>query len=89
MGSEKNEVTTLEQLIKERRVNQGELAEEVGVSRSTVSRWIKGTQEPSTKGFLRLCAKAKVSPKEMGRLMGYEVDDIPDDQPVMDDPWQN
>lgn len=53
------------------RMTGGELAERIGVSHATISRWKNGVQQPEPRLMRRLAQVTGVSELELLRLAGY------------------
>lgn len=58
----------LRHYMEERRMNQRQLAETVGVAEATISRYLKGTRIPNLDVLLDLCDVLNVTPND---LTGY------------------
>ena len=68
---------TIRDLRKKRKLNQGELAEEAGVSLMTISRIERGEQNPHIKTLARIAGALGVSILDVLRSSGYsEVGDV-------------
>jgi transcriptional regulator with XRE-family HTH domain len=90
MNEQSKEVKTLEQLLKERGMTQGEFSERIGRSRVTVSRWVNGHREMSLSEAAVVAAVLKVSMKAVCGAVAIPIEGIPDDLPAPEpDPWQN
>lgn len=60
--------SNLQHYMEERRVNQRQLAEAVGVAEATISRYLKGTRSPNLETLTDLCDVLNVTPND---LTGY------------------
>lgn len=58
----------LRRVLVEEKMTQKELADLLGTTQQTVSRWLKGTNEPDFTTLLEICLHLKISPNE---ILGY------------------
>lgn len=58
----------------ENEMTQQDLADQIGTTQQTVSRWLKGINEPDLATLLQICLHLSISPNE---ILGY--DDITED----------
>lgn len=65
----------LRQARKKRTWSQGDLAEQIGVAKETISRWENGVSRPQPQQLSRLCETFQLTPEELGyALDNPEVD---------------
>ena len=76
----KEGIPTLKSYISHAGYTQTSLAKEMNVSASILGYWVAGTKKPRVDRFFELCEKLNVSPKQLGKAMGLNVNGIPDDQ---------
>ena len=72
---------TLKSLIESAGYTQREFAKELKLNLSTITFYIAGEKLPRVDRFLEMARKLNVSPKTLGKSMGLDVSDIPDDIP--------
>lgn len=77
--SAKEDKDTLKTLIDGAGYTQKAFAKKLGLSLSTVTYYISGEKLPRIDRFFEMARTLKVSPKVLGRSMGMDVADIPDD----------
>jgi transcriptional regulator with XRE-family HTH domain len=64
-------ITFLRELIHQRMLLPSQLAKEVGISHSTVSRWLKGKELPSTKSCRRLAEYSGIPLQKILSFSGH------------------
>ncbi len=73
-------VTFLKELMRRRNRLPSQLAADMGVSHTSVSRWLSGKDNPSFKSCVKLAAYAAVSPERILSIVGY-LQPLPDTGP--------
>ena len=64
-------ITFLKELMHQRMLLPSQLAKEVGISHSTVSRWLQGKELPSTKSCRRLAEYSGISLQKILSVSGH------------------
>lgn len=80
MGKSEKEGRNLKSLLSEAKMTQRELAERMKVSYSLVGFYIRGEKTPGFDKAILMAKILKVSLKTLGEYMGYNVEEIPNDQ---------
>lgn len=75
----KEGIHTLKSYIESAGYTQTSLAKEMKISTSIIGYWVAGTKKPRVDRFFELCEKLNVSAKNLGKSMGLDVSNIPDD----------
>jgi transcriptional regulator with XRE-family HTH domain len=75
--SNHSEVKSLKALLEERAINKTKLAERMGIGRTTLSQWEKGTRNISFEHAISLASHLQVSLLTLGKSLGYDVSGVP------------
>ncbi|MEM7593718.1 MAG: helix-turn-helix transcriptional regulator [Cyanobacteria bacterium P01_A01_bin.83] len=75
----KEGIDTLKSYIESAGYTQTSLAKEMNLSTSIIGYWVAGTKKPRVDRFFELCEKLNVSAKKLGKSIGLDVSNIPDD----------
>lgn len=79
--STKKDTDTLKSLIEQAGFTQKSFANSVKISLSTITYYISGEKLPRVDRFFDMASKLNVSPKTLGKAMGIDVSDVPNDIP--------
>jgi len=75
----KEGIKTLKSYIESAGYTQTSLAKEMNLSTSIIGYWVAGSKKPRVDRFFELCERLNVSAKTLGKSMGMNVSNIPDD----------
>lgn len=78
--NEESRSRTLKEIMEAAEVNQAEIARRLRVSSNTVSAWLTGKKTPKADNFFSLCREMRVSPKELAKLLGIDIQGVPGDE---------
>lgn len=77
-----NEVKTLQDILDEKDIKQEALARKINVSLNSVNSWVNGRKKPTFHNACAMANELRVSLKTMAKALGYDVSNIPDDEPT-------
>jgi transcriptional regulator with XRE-family HTH domain len=76
-NSNNSEVKSLKALLEERAINKTKLAERMGIGRTTLSHWERGTRNISLEHAISLASHLQVSLLTLAASLGYDVSGVP------------
>lgn len=73
---------TVQDLIEAAGTTQVKLAQRIGVSHQTINSWLYRRKTPKADNFFAMCRELNLSPKKLGKMLGINVEGVPDDVPL-------
>ena len=80
-SNNKNSEGTVQDLIEAAGITQVKLAQQIGVSHQTINAWLYRRKTPKADNFFAMCRELNLSPKKLGKMLGIDIEGVPDDSP--------